>query len=57
MGNTGLKSNEKEWIKRYQLAVNEIIQSLGGEDAVQEKYGEVADAWNEAEPPEELKRK
>ena len=57
MGNTGLKSNEKEWIKRYQLAVNEIIQSLGGEDAVQEKYGKVADAWNEAEPPEELKRK
>jgi hypothetical protein len=37
--------------------VNKVIDSLGGEDKVLEKYGEMAKLWNGADPPEDLKRK
>lgn len=57
MERTGLKSTDKDWIQRFQWAVNEVIKSIGGESVAQEKYGEMAKTWNETEPPEELKRK
>ena len=57
MERTGLKSTDRGWIKKFQGAVNEVIDSIGGDDAAQEKYGEMAKTWNEIEPPEELKRK
>ena len=57
MKKSGLKSSDKAWIQRFQLAVNEVIASEGGEEAVLEKYGEVAKTWNEIEPPEDLKRR
>jgi len=34
-----------------------VIKSEGGEDAVMERYGEIAKIWNEVEPPEDLKTK
>ena len=57
MEETGLKSTDKGWIQKFQWAVNGVVESLGGEDTVQEKYGEMAETWNKAEPPEELKRR
>lgn len=57
MEKTGLKSSDKSWIQRFQWAVNEVIKSEGGEDAVLKKYGEMAKSWNEAQAAEELKRK
>jgi hypothetical protein len=57
MEKTGLKSTDKGWIKEFQSAVNNVIQSEGGEAAVMEKYGDMAKSWNEVEPPEEIKRK
>ena len=57
MSKTGLKSNDKGWIQKFQLTVTEFIQSLGEDGAVQKKYGEIADSWNEVGAPEELKRK
>lgn len=57
MEESGLKASDKGWLQKFQWAVNEVIDSLGGEEVVVEKYGEIAKAWNEAEPPEELKRK
>jgi len=57
MKKSGLKSSDKAWIKRFQLAVNEVITSEGGEEVALEKYGEVAKTWNEIEPPEDLKRR
>lgn len=57
MEKTGLKSSDKAWIQKFQWAVNQVIESIGGDGVAQEKYGEMAKTWNEAEPPEELKRK
>lgn len=57
MKKTGLKSSDNAWLQKYQWAVNKVIESEGGEDAIMEKYGEMAKAWNEAKPPEELKRR
>jgi len=57
MEESGLKSTDKGWIQKFQWAVNEVIESIGGEDVAQQKYGEMARAWNEAEPPEDLKRR
>jgi hypothetical protein len=57
MEETGLKANDKAWLQKFQWAVNEVIKAEGGEDAALEKYGEMAKSWNEAEPPEELKKK
>ena len=57
MDKTGLKSTDKGWLKKFQWAVNKVIQSLGEEDDVQAEYGEIAKAWNESEPPDEVKRK
>ena len=44
MSKTGLKSNDKGWIQKFQLTVTEFIQSLGEDGAVQKKYGEIADS-------------
>ena len=57
MANSGLTPNDQGWLQKFQWSVNEVIKSLGGEDKVSKKYGEVAKSWNEVEPPEELKRK
>ena len=57
MEKTGLKSSDKGWLQKFQWVVNEVISSQGGEEAVTEKYGEIAKTWNETEPPEDLKRK
>ena len=57
MDKTGLKSSDKGWLKKYQWAVNKVIQLLGKEDDVYAEYGEIAEAWNESEPPDEVKRK
>jgi len=57
MKNTGLTHTDKGWIREYQMAVNSVIQSLGGEEKVVSEYGEMAKSWNEVEPPEELKRR
>ena len=54
---TGLKSTDKGWIKAFQEAVTEVINSLGGEDAARQDYGEIARKWNEGALPEELRRK
>jgi len=56
MDKTGLKSSDKGWLKKYQWAVNKVIQLLGKEDDVYAEYGEIAEAWNESEPPDEVKR-
>jgi hypothetical protein len=57
MKDTGLNSFDKTWIQHYQLAVNEVIQELGGEEAAKDRYAEVAKSWNETGVPEELRRK
>jgi hypothetical protein len=57
MEKTGLIPKDPDWIKQFQLAVNNVIKSLGGEEEVSEKYGEMAKSWNEIAPPEEIKRK
>jgi hypothetical protein len=57
MAKTGLTPSDPGWIKQFQLSVNKVIESLGGDDKVSEKYGEMAKLWNEVEPPEDLKRK
>jgi len=57
MKKSGLKSSDKAWIQRFQLAINEVITSEGGEEVALEKYGEMAKTWNETEPPEDLKRR
>jgi hypothetical protein len=54
---TGLRSTDPGWIKKYQEAVTQIIDSLGGEDVVKEHYKDVARSWNGASLPEELRRK
>ena len=57
MEKTGLKASDKGWLQQFQWAVNEVIESVGGEEAASEKYGEIAKSWNEADAPEDLKRK
>ena len=57
MDKTGLKSTDKGWLKKFQWAVNKVIESLGGEDEVQVEYGEIAKDWNASSPPDEVKRK
>lgn len=57
MGKTGLTPRDPDWIRQFQLAVNTVIKSLGGNEKVLEKYGETAKSWNEVAPPEELRRK
>ena len=57
MDESGLKSTDQGWIQKFQWAVNKVIASIGGEAVAQEKYGQLAQAWNETEPPEEVKRK
>lgn len=57
MADSGLTPGDPSWLQQFQLTVNDVIKSLGGDDEVSEKYREVAKSWNETEPPEELKRK
>lgn len=57
MAKTNLTPKDPGWIKNFQLSVNAVIKSLGGDDKVAEKYGETAKSWNEVELPDELKRK
>lgn len=57
MDDTGLKSSDKAWIQGFQLAVNEVVQEIGGEEKAKELYAETAKLWNEAGLPEEVKRK
>lgn len=54
---TGLTSSDKGWIQKFQLAVSEVIQSIGGEEAAKEQYGPLAKAWNEQDLPEDMRRK
>ena len=44
-------------LKKFQQTVSEVILSIGGEDTAKELYGPVAKAWNETEPPEDVKRR
>ena len=57
MKNTSLTPKHPGWIKAFQLCVTEVIASLGGDEVVAEKYGEMAKAWNEVEPPQEVQKK
>jgi hypothetical protein len=57
MAKTGLTPHDSGWLKQFQLSVNAVIKSLGGDDKVAQKYGETAKTWNQVEPPEEVKRK
>ena len=57
MKKTGLTPKDPGWIKHFQMAVNDVIESLGGDEKVSEKFGETAKAWNQAKLPEEIKRK
>ena len=57
MEESGLTPNDQGWLQKFQWSVNEVIKSLGGNDKVSEKYGEVAKSRNEAGLPEELRRK
>lgn len=57
MKETGLNSSDKTWIQHFQLAVNEVIQEMGGEEAAKDRYVDVAQSWNETGVPEELRRK
>ena len=49
--------SDSKWFPAYHEAVNEVWKSLGDDEEVQEKYGEMAKTWNNAGPPEEAKRK
>lgn len=57
MAKTGLTPKDPGWIKEFQLSVNAVVEWLGGDDVVMEKYGDMAKLWNEVAPPEELRRK
>lgn len=57
MEESGLKSTDKEWIQKFQQVVTDIIESMGGEGEAKKRYGETAMKWNEADLPEELRRK
>jgi hypothetical protein len=56
MDATGLTSSDKGWIKKYQQMVTEVIESLGGEEVVKEKYADMVKDWNEGNLPEDLRR-
>lgn len=53
----GVNHSDKKWFPAYHEAVGEVWKSLGDDEEVQEKYGEMAKTWNEMGPPEEAKRK
>ena len=57
MEKTGLKASDKGWLQEFQWVVNDVIKTLGGERVASEKYGELAKAWNEADLPEDLRRR
>ena len=57
MEKTGLKASDKGWLQEFQWAVNDVIKTLGGERVASEKYGELAKAWNDADLPEDLRRR
>ena len=57
MDKSSLTTQDPGWIREFQMAVNSVIKTLGGSKVVSEKYGQVVRSWNEAEPPEELRRK
>ena len=57
MESTSLTPRDPDWIKEFQLSVNAVIKSLGGDAKAAEKYGEMAKSWNEVELPEELRQK
>lgn len=57
MATTGLTPKDPDWIRQFQLAVNNVIKLLGGDEKALELHGETAKTWNEVEPPEEIKRK
>jgi hypothetical protein len=57
MAESGLKSSDNQWLQRFQQAVTEVIDSMGGEATVKETYGETAKEWNKAGVPEDLRRK
>ena len=57
MEKSGLKASDKSWLQGFQWTVNEVIESLGGEQVASERYGELAKAWNDADLPEELRRR
>ena len=56
MEETGLKSNDKGWIQKFQQVVTELITTMGGAKKVKDEYGEVAKKWNMVGLPEETKR-
>ena len=53
MQDTGLKHTDRDWLQKYQWAINKVISTL---DDVK-KYADMAKLWNETEPPVELQRK
>jgi hypothetical protein len=57
MAKTKLTNKDADWIGRYQFSLNKVIESLGGDEEVSKKYGEMAKLWNGTELPDELKRK
>jgi hypothetical protein len=54
---SALTNKDADWIRRYQFSLNKVIESLGGDEEVSKKYGEMAKLWNGTELPDELKRK
>lgn len=54
---SGLTPQDPNYLQQYQWCVNEVIKNLGGEDKISKEYGEKANSWNDAELPEELRRK
>jgi hypothetical protein len=57
MGGTDLTHKDPDWIREYQFSVNKVIQSLGENDEVLKKYGDMVKLWNGTELPDDLKRK
>jgi hypothetical protein len=57
LSQSSLSSQDAGWLQTYQLAVNEVIQSLGGEKAVVEEYGPMAKLWNNTAPPDHVERR
>ena len=57
MKDTGFTPKDPGWVGAFQLCVSALITSLGGDETVAEKYGEMAKVWNEAELPQEVQQK
>ena len=57
MKKTGLTPKDSSWLQKFQLSVNEVIRSLGGDAKILDEYTKIAKSWNETSPPEELQRK